>query len=157
VTDYRHIDRVRALRLLPVTVALCTLGFTARAHHSFAMFDTSSHLKVSGTVRKLEWQNPHIWLWIDVDDGKGAVVVYGFEGAAPGEAARMGGWNKHSVNPGDRVIVQYSPLKDGRPGGTLGQVTTAAGKIIGAPVRAGAPEGAPPGAAPPPPGPPPPR
>lgn len=122
----------------------------ARAHHSFAMFDNSKKLTVTGTVRALEWSNPHIWLWVDVPDDKGNVVAYGFEGAAPGELSRMSNWTKRAVAPGEKVTVQFSPLKDGRPGGTLGAVTKADGTVLGNNARGGGP-GGPPGAGGPPP------
>lgn len=131
--------------------ALCVCGLVAAvpvlAHHSFAMFD-DKQVTVTGTVKQLEWTNPHVWLWVVVDDGKGGAVTWGFEGAAPGEMARSG-WTKRSVIPGDKITVQGRPLKDGRPGGSLGRVTREDGTPIG---RSGPPAGGtggpPPGGAP---------
>jgi hypothetical protein len=122
-------------------VATLLAGGLAVAHHSFAMFDNTKQQTVTGTVRTLEWTNPHVWLWVDVPDDKGGTVAYGFEGAAPGEMTRMGGWTKRSVIMGDKVTVQYRPLKDGRPGGSLGKVTTADGKTLGNSGRGGGPGG----------------
>ena len=120
-----------SLRLGLLGLALLLGASQSQAHHSFAMFDMSKKTAVTGTVRDFEWTNPHVWLWVDVTDAKGTVTSYGFEGAAPGELSRTGGWTKHSVNKGDKITVEYSPLKDGRAGGTLGRVTTADGKVIG--------------------------
>lgn len=94
-----------------------TVGAAAWAHHSFAMFGDKA-ITLTGTVQKLEWTNPHIWLWIVVDDGKGGTRTWGLEGPAPGQASRLG-FAKRSVNPGDKIVVSTRPLKDGRPGGSL--------------------------------------
>lgn len=126
------------------------LSGTALAHHSFAMFDMSKTVTLNGTVKKLEWTNPHIWLWVVVDDGKGGSQVWGLEGTAPGEATRMG-WNKRCVVEGDKVTVTLRPLKDGRTGGSLGSLTRADGTQpcgAGGQGGAGGPGG--PGGAPPP-------
>jgi hypothetical protein len=134
---------------LALTALVCVSATSAYAHHSFAMFDNTKNLTVTGTVNTLEWANPHIWLWIDVAEADGKVVKYGFEGAAPGEMSRQSGWTKRSVIKGDKVTVQYRPLKDGRPGGTMGRVTKADGKVVGnAGTRGGGPggPGGPPGA-----------
>jgi len=143
ITTRTTLDRPRR-GVRPVVLAALLCAAPAWAHHSFAMFDMNRHLSVTGTVRALEWSNPHVWLWVDVTDDKGNVVAYGFEGASPAELSRNAHWTKHSVAPGERVTVQYSPLKDGRPGGSLGVVTKADGTMI----RAGAPPPGGPGAPP---------
>jgi hypothetical protein len=130
----------------------------AWAHHSFASFDMNQHLKITGTVRTFEWTNPHAWLWVDVANDKGGVDTWGFEGSAPGEMSRNG-WSKRAVNPGDKVTVEYRPLKSGQHGGSFGRVTLADGRVLGG-NGLGGPPGAPggppgpggPGGAPPPPG-----
>jgi hypothetical protein len=124
-------DRNAVARLALLAIAAGTCASSARAHHSFAMFDNSKNQSITGTVRALEWSNPHIWLWVDVVGDDGKLVSYGFEGAAPGEMGRQSGWNKRIVAKGDKITVQYRPLKDGRPGGALGQVTRADGTTVG--------------------------
>ena len=103
------------------------------AHHSYAMFDQTKKLTVQGTVRALEWANPHVWLWVDVSDGAGSTVSYGFESNAPSELARFFGWNKLSVIAGNKITVDYSPLKSGRNGGALRTVTFSDGRILKTP------------------------
>ena len=88
----------------------------ASAHHSFAQFDMSQTLTLSGTVRTLEWTNPHVWLWLDVPDGKAGDRVWGLEGAAVGEMSRRG-WARQIVKAGDKLTVEIHPLRDGRAGG----------------------------------------
>jgi Family of unknown function (DUF6152) len=111
-------QRILVVRTVGLSaLAALTLGALAHAHHSFAMFDNTKTLSVSGTVRDLEWANPHVWLWIDVAGADGKVVSYGFEGAAPGEMSRNSGWTKRSLVTGDKVTVSYRPLlRDISPG-----------------------------------------
>jgi hypothetical protein len=144
------------LRAIALMGALVSIAGPSSAHHSFAMFDNTRTESISGTVYAFEWSNPHAWLWIDVDDGKGNDVKWGFEGAAPSELSRSG-WSKRILNPGDKVTVEYKPLKDGRPGGSLGKVTKSDGTIIGGRGPGGGPggpggPGEPPAGAPPAPG-----
>ena len=58
------------------------------AHHSFAAFDTQTQKTVTGTVKQVEWTNPHIWIWLDVPNAQGGVDVFGFEGMSPNYLAR---------------------------------------------------------------------
>jgi hypothetical protein len=112
----------------------------AAAHHSFAQFDMSKTLTLNGTVRTLEWTNPHLWLWLDVPDGKGGEKVWGLEGAAVGEMSRRG-WSRQIVKPGDKITVEIHPLRDGRAGGSLGKVTLADGSVLAGGQAPGAPTG----------------
>src|SRR5665213_442722 len=77
------------------------------------MFDISRVSQVSGTVRTLEWTNPHTWLWLILTDDKGASSDYAFEGSSIGELMRRFGWTKNTVTPGDKVIVSYMPQNVG--------------------------------------------
>ena len=71
-----------------IFASAAALAAPAFAHHSFADFDRTKHGTVTGTVRALEWENPHIWLWVNTIDAKGNVVPWGFEGSAPAEMAQ---------------------------------------------------------------------
>jgi hypothetical protein len=103
------------------------------AHHSYAMFDQTRSLSVRGTVRALEWSNPHIWVWVDVTDATGTSSPYGFESNAPSELARFFGWSKHALTAGEVVTVEYAPLKSGRHGGALRTLTFADGRVLKTP------------------------
>jgi hypothetical protein len=112
----------------------------ASAHHSFAQFDMSKTVTLHGTVRTLEWTNPHLWLWLDVPDSNGGNKVWGLEGAAVGEMSRRG-WSRQIVKAGDKITVEIHPLRDGRAGGSLGKVTLADGSVLAGGQAPGAPTG----------------
>ena len=95
-------------------LALAALsGLPAVAHHSFAAeFDGTKTVKLEGTLSKLEWANPHIWLYLDVKDASGAIVKWQCEGGAPNMLTRNG-WTKESLKPGDTILVDGWLAKDG--------------------------------------------
>jgi hypothetical protein len=75
------------------------------AHHSFSMeFDSGQPVTVRGVVTKVEWRNPHTYLYVEVKDGKGKLINWTFETAGPAGLARSG-WHRDSVKVGDQVIV----------------------------------------------------
>ena len=83
------------------------------AHHSFAAeFDINKPVKLTGSVTKLEWMNPHIWVYLDVKDDLGALQHWQCEGGAPNTLTRNG-WNKDSLRYGDQVTIDGSLAKDG--------------------------------------------
>ncbi len=125
---------------LSVTALLATLGLAlgqaapAAAHHSYASFDRSKTITVSGTVKAWEWTNPHTWLTVAVPDPKkkGAVRSWAFEGMAPG-TLRAKGWSRLMLKPGDKITLTMNPRRDGAAGGTLVGLTLPDGKVIGGP------------------------
>jgi hypothetical protein len=94
-------------------LALLGTGTLAYAHHSFAAeFDGGRSLRLTGTITRIEWSNPHSYFFIDVKDEKGNVANWGCEGAGPGVLTRRG-WKKGDVKLGDTLIVDGYPAKDG--------------------------------------------
>jgi hypothetical protein len=89
----------------------------ALAHHSNAMYDHSKTLEVAGTVREFQWTNPHTFIELTVNGPEGP-QNYTIEGATPGVLRRQG-WKFNSLQPGDKVVVKYHPLKKGNLGGGL--------------------------------------
>ena len=83
------------------------------AHHSFeAEYDANKPLKVTGTVTKLEWTNPHARFYVDVKDDKGNVTNWNFELGSPNVLIRQG-WTRHALKVGDQVTVEGYLAKDG--------------------------------------------
>jgi hypothetical protein len=100
------------------------------AHHSFAMFDTTRTVELSGTVRGFEWTNPHIWIQIMVDSSAGTQQQWSIEGPSPNRLAREG-WKSSTLRPGDKITVFSNPLRNGEPGGSLVRVRFPDGRILG--------------------------
>jgi len=97
----------------------------ALAHHAFAAeYDAKKPIKLTGTVTKLEWLNPHTWFYIDVKDDNGKVTNWGFEMGSPNILLRAG-WTRNSMNPGDVVTVEGSRAKDGSNNANVKAVTLA--------------------------------
>ena len=85
----------------------------ALAHHAFAAeYDAAKPVKLTGTVTKVEWTNPHTWFYLDVKDTSGKVTNWGFEMGSPNGLMRQG-WTRNSIKPGDEVTVEGSSSKDG--------------------------------------------
>jgi hypothetical protein len=106
-------------------------GAPALAHHSFAMFDFGKTVVLKGVVKEFQWTNPHVLIWVLADDPAGGPPqLWSAELTSPGNLKRMG-WTKRTLNPGDRVEVQISPLRDGSHGGGFRQATlTATGQVL---------------------------
>ena len=108
-----------ATALLTTAVVLVAARPLA-AHHSAAMFDDTKVVELSGTVKALQWTNPHVWLQMVVED-QGHATEWSFEGGSPNSLSRQG-WRSTTFKAGDVVTVRLRPMKDG----------TAAGQFIGA-------------------------
>lgn len=115
------------IRGLAVPLAALALALPASAHHSFAMFDNTRSVTLHGKVTAYQWTNPHSYLDIDADDGKGGTQHYTMEMTSPNMLHR-GGWSSRTVKPGDVVTAVMSPLRDGQSGGLLLELTLPNGK-----------------------------
>jgi hypothetical protein len=125
---------MRSLDLLGTAMlGLATLGVAplAHAHHSYAMFDDGRTLEVTGTVAKLEWTNPHVYVWMYVKDPAAAngFTLYAFENGSV-NVLQGKGWSRTALKAGDSATVAYWPLRDGRPGGHLSSMTLADGSVL---------------------------
>ena len=100
---------------LPFLLMSIVLGAAvpAFAHHSFAAeYDDKRPLTLRGNVTKVEWMNPHIWIYLDVKDESGTLAHWQCEGGAPNGLIRQG-WGKASLKGGDEVIIDGFHAKDG--------------------------------------------
>jgi hypothetical protein len=114
---------------LAVALGGALLAGPALAHHSFAMFDPDKTITKAGTVKELEWTNPHVWLHIMSPDDAGKTVEWSFEMQAV-QQATSGGWRPDIVRPGDKISVQFHPLRDGSRGGELLNATLGDGRKL---------------------------
>ena len=102
---------------------LGTFATIASAHHSFAMFDQQKEKVLTGTIKELQWTNPHIWIQVLVpDEATGKTVEWSIEGGSPNNLSRKG-WSRNSMKAGDKVSITIHPLKNGDNGGSLMKVT----------------------------------
>jgi hypothetical protein len=117
----------KALVLAGIAAAL--LAVPAIAHHSYAMFDQSKVIQLSGTVKQYELINPHAWLHLTVVNDKGDPAAWTFEGGSSTQMVRLG-WTKEIVKAGDKVEIGFRPMRDGSRGGQLMTIKFADGKKI---------------------------
>ena len=117
-------------RMVLAAAGWLLLASSAPAHHSYAMFDGSRTLTINGTVAKLEWVNPHVYLWVYVANAKaqGGHDLYAFENGSPNVLARAG-WSKSTFKAGETIAVEFWPLKDRRTGGHFRKATHADGRV----------------------------
>src|SRR5437762_8302600 len=100
------------------------------AHHSFAAeFDDQQPVKITGKLVKVEWQNPHIWFYLDVKNPDGTVTTWGFAGGAPGQLMRRG-IVKDQLRLGETVVVEGFRAKDGSNNASGGRVTFPDGRNV---------------------------
>jgi hypothetical protein len=117
---------------LALLAATLMLGFAsmATAHHSNAAYDLDHPTTMEGTVKTVNWTNPHITFVIEADVKNGEPAAsWVFEVSSPGVLTRSG-WTKRSLQPGDHAVFYYAPLRDGTPGGFLMKVTLPGGQEL---------------------------
>lgn len=118
-------------RILTIGLALVGpmwLGLSF-AHHSFATFDTQTTKTLIGTVKQVQWTNPHIWVQVLVKDPRtGSTTEWSIEGGSPNGLHRAG-WKRTTIKEGDAIEMTIHPLKDGSNGGSMLRV-----KVNGQPV-----------------------
>jgi hypothetical protein len=119
-----------AARLVALALAASLAAAPAWAHHSFAMFDHDHQIKLTGTVTRFQWTNPHVYIGLDAPDPAGEVRHYTIECANPGILDRVG-WKFNMIKRGDKITTIIAPLRTGEPGGLLKQVTLADGRKFG--------------------------
>jgi hypothetical protein len=120
----------RRLAMVAAGAGLVLLSVPLLAHHAFsAEFDSNNPVTLKGSVTKIEWINPHSWLYIDVKDPSGKAVPWKVEMGAPNQLLRRG-WNKTSLPVGTEVIVEGYRAKNGSDIANGGSVILADGRKL---------------------------
>jgi hypothetical protein len=97
-----------------IALGTATAAPGAFAHHSFAaQYDASKPITLTGKVTKVDWTNPHVYVWIDAPDPKtGKVVNWGLEMGGVNALIRLG-WTRDSLKPNEEITAEGSLAKDG--------------------------------------------
>jgi hypothetical protein len=130
--------------MMRLRVLVCVLGMAllasvslVQAHHSEAAeFDSTKPVKVSGVLKSVEWQNPHVWFYVDVKDADGKVTTWGFTTAPPGALMRRG-ITKDAFKIGETVNVEGVRARDGSNNASTRRVTFADGRNVLTPAEGG--------------------
>jgi hypothetical protein len=110
-------------------VAMFAMTSPALAHHSFAVYDHTRTVTLTGDVTKFQWTNPHGYLEIDVTQKDGTVQHYSCEMTSINMMTRLG-WRSNMIKYGDHVTVTLAPLLNGEPAGLLLDVTLPDGRKL---------------------------
>jgi hypothetical protein len=121
--------RIRMMAAALAAAGMMIAAQAVSAHHSAAMFDDEKTLELRGTIKELQWTNPHIWIQVIVEE-KGAKTEWSLEGGSPNSLSRRG-WRSTTFKPGDQVTVRLNPMKDGTAAGGFVGAKFADGKTIG--------------------------
>jgi hypothetical protein len=124
-------------KLFTLCIAACT-STIALAHHATTMFDRDKVVTITGVIKEVQWTNPHVGIFVTGALKEGDTpAVWIMEVSSPGNLTRAGGWTRNSVKAGDKVSVDFYPLRNGNKGGYLKKVTlTDTGKFYTADIRA---------------------
>ena len=113
-----------------VVILMTLLAATLAAHHSnAAQFDSTKRQTVKGEVTKVEWTNPHAYIYINVKDASGKVVNWSMEGFPPNTLLRTG-WSQKDLKQGDVVSIEGCVARDGSSIMLAREVTLADGRKL---------------------------
>ena len=117
-------------RMLSVVIAIGLSSAQLVAHHSFAAeFDASKAVRITGTLTKVEWTNPHIYFYLDAKDDQGNPVRWTCESGAPGALSRRG-FKRGDLKLGDTIVVDGYRAKNGANLVDARRVTLPDGRIV---------------------------
>jgi hypothetical protein len=115
---------------LAIGLAFLLPGSLLRAHHAEAAeYDATKPVKVSGTLTKVEWQNPHVWFYVEVKEQDGTRTVWGFSTAPPGALMRRG-VNKSALKVGSVINIEGVRARDGSNNASARRITFADGTNV---------------------------
>lgn len=121
--------RLRRTFLLAAVVIAVGLSIApVRAHHSFAPYETTLQMKLTGVVTEFRWVNPHVYIQLDGIDAKSGEKKHWLVECASTSILNRAGWRFNMIKAGDMINVIASPLRNGDPGALLKQITLADGR-----------------------------
>jgi hypothetical protein len=121
---------MKARLAILVVVSALTAAAPAFAHHSFAAeFDGQKPFRITGSLVKVEWTNPHIYFYVDVKDDAGAVVRWTLSAGSPGALSRRG-FKRGDLKFGDTIVVDGYLARDGSHTMDARRVTLADGRVV---------------------------
>lgn len=123
-----RVSRWLLIGVVAPVLALVSMS-VATAHHSTAEFDYTKQTTIQGTVKEVQWTNPHSYIQLLVDDAAGQKVEWSVEIGSPSLNVNLG-WRKTSVKAGDEVTMLLSPARNGTPYGTLRVLTFPDGRQL---------------------------
>jgi hypothetical protein len=116
--------------VLGLLAPLLAASLPAAAHHSFAaVFDAAKPVTLTGTVARIEWMNPHTWIYLDVKKDDGSVEEWSFEMGSPNRLMRFG-WNQDSLQTGATITIAGSRARDDSRKAAVTTVTLPNGKQL---------------------------
>ena len=115
--------------LICFVTAVAAMGAALYAHHSAAVYETTTIELQNATMTGLVWANPHTLLTFDVIDAAGSAASWSVESGSPSSLRRVG-WNRNSVRAGDSVTVELFPARNGARVGRLAKVVFSDGREL---------------------------
>ena len=121
------------MKILLIAISALLVVPMANAHHSFAaQYDSNQIVNLTGMVTKVEWQNPHVYFYIDVENEDGEFDQWALEMGAPAVLTRTQGWTRSTLQIGDIVTVEGRQARDGSNLANARDVTVATGETLNA-------------------------
>jgi hypothetical protein len=119
--------------VLVIALLLSMLTTSVSAHHSFrAQYDATKPIEITGYVTKVEWTNPHVYIFVDIENADGKIENWGFE-LGPPHALQNNGWKKNTLEIGAEVDISATRARDGSQTANARSV-----RLAGSDVRLGA-------------------
>jgi hypothetical protein len=123
---WRNVVRNKVVAISIAVVGLLAVSVPLFAHHGNASYDSTKTVTVKGTVTDYIWANPHVFLKVDAKGNSGNTLHWIIEAQNPLSQTEVG-WTKNTFKPGDKVIVEIIPAKNGQPIGRFGVAGPTAG------------------------------
>ena len=119
-----------AFAIAVVGVFVAASAVSLSAHHAFAAeFDANKPVRFEGTITKMQWTNPHVWLHLDVKKPDGTVENWAFEAGTPNVLFRRG-FTKNSLPAGTKIVIDGYRAKDGSRRANGRDITFADGRKL---------------------------